>query len=447
MEYVEAGCGSVTFHVEAAKAPVRLAREIRAKGARAAMALKPATPVEPYEELLPELDMLLVMTVEPGFGGQTFLDLCLPKIRTARQLMEKHGVETWLQVDGGVSLETIERCAEAGADVFVAGSAVYSADDPDRMVAELRATGRGGHGPVASRHDAGGAGRARVVRQPDHHRGAALPGLRRRRGEHVLVRAPAQAVARVARRGLSTTSPSYDLVGDVHGCRSELDSLLTALGWQGAQHPDGRTAVFVGDLVDRGPDTPGVLRRVMAMVRRRYGAVRRGQPRGQAGPGADRRRGPHQPRAAGVARPAGRRAGRLPLGRPRLPGRPAHPAQSSTTDGSSWRTPGCARTCTGVHSPRARAFALYGDTTGRSDEHGLPVRLPWQRDYRGRARVVYGHTAVTEAEWVNNTLCLDTGVVFGGRLTALRYPELELVDVPAEREWCPPSRPLAPVTR
>ena len=138
LDYVEAGCGSVTFHVEAAAAPVRLAREIRAKGARAALALRPATPVEPYEELLPELDMLLVMTVEPGFGGQKFLDLCLPKIRTARQLIEKHGVETWLQVDGGVSLETIERCAEAGADVFVAGSAVYSADDPDKMVRELR---------------------------------------------------------------------------------------------------------------------------------------------------------------------------------------------------------------------------------------------------------------------------------------------------------------------
>jgi ribulose-phosphate 3-epimerase len=138
-DYIDAGCGSVTFHVEAARAPVRLAREIRKAGARASMALKPATPVEPYEELLPELDMLLVMTVEPGFGGQKFLDLCLPKIRTARQLMDKHGVETWLQVDGGISLETIERCAEAGADVFVAGSAVYSADEPDRMVADLRA--------------------------------------------------------------------------------------------------------------------------------------------------------------------------------------------------------------------------------------------------------------------------------------------------------------------
>ena len=138
--YAEAGCGSVTFHVEAAAAPVRLAREIRSQGARASMALKPATPIEPYEDLLAELDMVLIMTVEPGFGGQKFLDLCLPKIRTARELMDKHGLETWLQVDGGVSLETIERCVEAGADVFVAGSAVFSADDPDAMVAELRAT-------------------------------------------------------------------------------------------------------------------------------------------------------------------------------------------------------------------------------------------------------------------------------------------------------------------
>jgi ribulose-phosphate 3-epimerase len=102
------------------------------------MALKPATPIEPYEDLLPELDMVLIMTVEPGFGGQRFLDLCLPKIRRARELLRRHGVETWLQVDGGISLETIERCAEAGADVFVAGSAVFDADDPDAMVAALR---------------------------------------------------------------------------------------------------------------------------------------------------------------------------------------------------------------------------------------------------------------------------------------------------------------------
>jgi ribulose-phosphate 3-epimerase len=137
--YAEAGAGSVTFHVEAAAAPVRLARELRAVGARAGMGLRPATPIEPYEDLLSELDMVLVMTVEPGFGGQQFLDVCLPKIRRTRELLDKHGLDLWLQVDGGVSGETIERCAEAGADVFVAGSAVFGADDPAAVVDSLRA--------------------------------------------------------------------------------------------------------------------------------------------------------------------------------------------------------------------------------------------------------------------------------------------------------------------
>jgi ribulose-phosphate 3-epimerase len=136
--YVEAGAGSVTFHAEAAHAPVRLARELRAHGARAGLALKPATPIEPYEDLLPEIDMILVMTVEPGFGGQRFLDVCLPKVRRARQLIDKVGGDLWLQVDGGVASDTIERCAEAGADVFVAGSAVFGASDPDAVVAQLR---------------------------------------------------------------------------------------------------------------------------------------------------------------------------------------------------------------------------------------------------------------------------------------------------------------------
>ena len=96
----------------------------------------------------------------------------------------------------------------------------------------------------------------------------------------------------------------------------------------------------------------------------------------------------------------------------------------------------------GRASGRVRSFALYGDTTGETDEYGLPVRYPWAQDYRGRATVVYGHTPVPEAEWVNNTICLDTGCVFGGALTALRYPERELVSVPAEREWYEPVRPL-----
>lgn len=137
--YAEAGAESVTFHVEASNAPIKLARELRAAGARASMALRPATPIEPYEDMLAELDMILIMTVEPGFGGQKFLDLTLPKIRRTRELVAKHGLDVWVQVDGGVGPDTIERCAEAGADVFVAGSAVYSAADPDAMVNSLRA--------------------------------------------------------------------------------------------------------------------------------------------------------------------------------------------------------------------------------------------------------------------------------------------------------------------
>jgi ribulose-phosphate 3-epimerase len=137
--YAEAGAGNVTVHAEAAKAPVRTLRAIRAAGARAGFALNPATAVEPYEDLLGEIDMLLLMTVEPGFGGQSFLDVVLPKIRRARELISMRGGEVWLQVDGGVSEATIERCAEAGADVFVAGNAVYGSDDPARAVRVLRA--------------------------------------------------------------------------------------------------------------------------------------------------------------------------------------------------------------------------------------------------------------------------------------------------------------------
>jgi len=137
--YAEAGARNVTVHAEAANQPVRLLRMIRSAGARAGLALNPATPVEPYADLLPEIDMLLLMTVEPGFGGQPFLDLVLPKLRRARALLARHGGSVWLQVDGGVSGETIERCAEAGADVFVAGSAVYDADDPATAVQALRA--------------------------------------------------------------------------------------------------------------------------------------------------------------------------------------------------------------------------------------------------------------------------------------------------------------------
>lgn len=137
-QFAELGCESVTFHAEASAAPIRLARELRRLGARASMALRPATPIEPYADMLGELDQMLLMTVEPGFGGQKFLDLVLPKIRRARRLVAATGQDIWIQVDGGVGVETIGRCAEAGADVFVAGTAVFRADDPDAMVRQLR---------------------------------------------------------------------------------------------------------------------------------------------------------------------------------------------------------------------------------------------------------------------------------------------------------------------
>ena len=145
-DYADLGAESVTFHVEASGAPIRLARELRARGSQAAMALKPATPIEPYMDMLTELDMVLLMTVEPGFGGQSFLDVVLPKIRRARQAIEDSGVPIALQVDGGVAPDTIERAAEAGANVFVAGSAVYSAEDPAQAIDDLRALARNAQG-------------------------------------------------------------------------------------------------------------------------------------------------------------------------------------------------------------------------------------------------------------------------------------------------------------
>ncbi|RMI05116.1 ribulose-phosphate 3-epimerase [Cellulomonas triticagri] len=139
VEYARAGAASVTFHAEAAQAPVRLARELRAAGTRASIALRPATPVEPILDLLPEFDMVLVMTVEPGFGGQSFIEGTLPKIRRLRAALDEQGGDTWIQVDGGVSRSTIATVAQAGANVFVAGSAVYGADDPDAEIDTLRA--------------------------------------------------------------------------------------------------------------------------------------------------------------------------------------------------------------------------------------------------------------------------------------------------------------------
>ena len=137
--YAEAGAFSVTFHAEAAKDAVALARRLRSIGARAGIALKPGTPVEPFLELLPEFDQVLVMTVEPGFGGQSFIEATMPKLTQLRSAVARSGLDVWLQVDGGINEQTIVTAAEAGANTFVAGSSVFNGGDPVESIASLRA--------------------------------------------------------------------------------------------------------------------------------------------------------------------------------------------------------------------------------------------------------------------------------------------------------------------
>ena len=136
--YAETGAFSVTFHAEAAQDAVALARKLRQIGARAGIALKPGTRVEPYLDLLPEFDQVLVMTVEPGFGGQSFVESVMPKLGLLRDAVGKAGLDVWLQVDGGIDEETISIAAHAGADTFVAGSAVFRSDDPAARIDLLR---------------------------------------------------------------------------------------------------------------------------------------------------------------------------------------------------------------------------------------------------------------------------------------------------------------------
>jgi protein phosphatase len=246
----------------------------------------------------------------------------------------------------------------------------------------------------------------------------------------------------------------FDILGDVHGCLDELIALLQKLGYQVFAQPDvhgcpdvvvgpppGRKAVFVGDLVDRGPNSSGVLRLVMNMVEAgtalcvlgnhdskllrklngsnvqlTHGLV---DTLAQLETESDAFEGRVRRFLEGLVSHYVLDRGRLVV---------AHAGLKEDLQGRA--------------SARVRAFALYGDTTGESDEFGLPVRRNWAADYRGSASVVYGHTPVAEAQWVHRTINIDTGCVFGGRLTALRYPEKELLWVPAVREYAPPNRPF-----
>ncbi|MBW8700262.1 Bis(5'-nucleosyl)-tetraphosphatase PrpE [asymmetrical] [Streptomyces sp. MBT84] len=234
----------------------------------------------------------------------------------------------------------------------------------------------------------------------------------------------------------------FDIIGDVHGCSSELEALLGKLGYVDGAHPQGRTAVFLGDLVDRGPDSPGVLRRVMSMVASGNALCVPGNHENKYGRFL---RGRNVRHTHGLAETIEQMDGESEEFKQRvrefIDGLVSH----YVLDGGRLVVchAGLPERYQGRTSGRVRSHALYGDTTGETDEFGLPVRYPWAEEYRGRAAVVYGHTPVPQASWLNNTICLDTGAVFGGSLTALRWPERELVDVPAERVWYEPARPLA----
>ncbi|MFI9547315.1 polynucleotide kinase-phosphatase [Streptomyces sp. NPDC052016] len=233
----------------------------------------------------------------------------------------------------------------------------------------------------------------------------------------------------------------FDIIGDIHGCASELESLLGKLGYVDGVHPEGRQAVFVGDLVDRGPDSPGVLRRVMAMVKSGNALCVPGNHENKYGRHLRGRKVQHtHGLAETIAQMEGESEEFRAEVREFIDGLVSH----YVLDGGRLVVchAGLPEKYHGRTSGRVRSHALYGDTTGETDEFGLPVRYPWAEDYRGRAAVVYGHTPVPEATWLNNTICLDTGAVFGGKLTALRWPERELVDVPAERVWYEPTKPL-----
>src|SRR5450756_1226673 len=310
--------------------------------------------------------------------------------------------------------------------------------------------------------------RARNASRPDRDFGAheihrqhgelrrSLRGLQKEgfRTVHILHDEDEIAAATITRTPLfndlrQETGP-FDVIGDIHGCRAELEVLLAELGYAiardelgravGAAH-EARRAIFVGDLVDRGPDTPGVLRLVMGMVSAGSALCVPGNHenklvRAMRGRGVQITHGLAESLAQLETEPEDFRAEAERF----MDGLVSH----YVLDGGNLVVShaGLIERYHGRASRRVRDFCLYGQTTGETDEYGLPVRYPWASEYRGEATVLYGHTPVPEPEWINNTMCLDTGCVFGGKLTALRYPEKELVSVPAARVYYEPARPF-----
>ncbi len=292
-----------------------------------------------------------------------------------------------------------------------------------------------------------------VLRQQHTQLRRSLGGLRRE-GFHRVFVLPGEAEADAAvierepvwndRRG---DHGPFDIIGDVHGCYDELAELLGRLGYAvdaggaSARHPAGRTAVFVGDLVDRGPATPAVLRLVMGMTAEGSGVSVAGNHEAKL---VKALRGRDVSVAHGLAQSLAQLAAEPPEFSQQAAAFADRLLSHLVFDDGKLVVAhaGLPAAMHGRASAAVRSFALYGDTTGETDEYGLPVRYPWAQDYRGRAMVVYGHTPVPEPVWVNGTICLDTGCVFGGKLTALRYPEREIVSVPARKVYYEPARPL-----
>jgi len=239
----------------------------------------------------------------------------------------------------------------------------------------------------------------------------------------------------------------FDIIGDIHGCYDELQQLLGKLGYQitdgESKHPEGRKVIFLGDLVDRGPRIPDVLRLAMNMVERGNALCVPGNhdiklmrklngrdvriTHGLAESLAQLEREPPEFKEQ-VATFVDKLVSHYVLDDGRLV--VAHAGLKEELQGRG--------------SGKVRDFALFGETTGETDEFGLPVRYNWAAEYRGKAMVVYGHTPVPEPEWLNRTICIDTGCVFGGKLTALRYPEKELISVPALQTYYEPAKPFLP---
>ncbi len=236
----------------------------------------------------------------------------------------------------------------------------------------------------------------------------------------------------------------FDIIGDVHGCFDELIELLDKLGYQrGCNHPEGRKAVFLGDLVDRGPKTPDVLRLVMDMVAAGTAICVPGNHDIKL---MRKLKGKNVKLTHGLAESLQQLEKNSPAFHQQILEFIDSLVSHYQLDGGKLVVAhaGMRENLQGRASGKVREFALYGETTGETDKFGLPVRYDWAGDYRGRAMVVYGHTPTPKAEWLNNTICIDTGCVFGGKLTALRYPEKELVSVPAKQSYYKSVKPFLP---